>query len=101
MPVPLLFGEKLLQFIENNLRISSKKNAIEHYISQIEEFQPILSSLIKSHALAQQLIAAEEEKNIVSHETMLKKFDDAKSNYYEQEKKRNDTQQQNQSRRRR
>ena len=24
MPVPLLFGEKLLQFTENNLRISSK-----------------------------------------------------------------------------
>ena len=86
---------------DKQLTLEIKKNAIEHYISQIEEFQPILSSLIKSHALAQQLIAAEEEKNIVSHETMLKKFDDAKSNYYEQEKKRNDTQQQNHSRRRR
>ena len=86
---------------DKQLTLEIKKNAIEHYISQIEEFQPIFSSLIKSHTLAQQIIAAEEEKNIVSYEKMLKKFDDAKSNYYEQEKNRNDTQQQNHSRRRR
>ena len=85
---------------DKQLTLEIKKNAIEHYISQIEEFQPIFSSLIKSHTLAQQIIAAE-EKNIVSHETMLKKFDDAKNNYYEQEKNRNDAQQQNHSRRRR
>ena len=86
---------------DKQLTLEIKKNAIEHYISQIEEFQSILSSLIKSHALAQQIIAAEEEKNIVSYEKMLKKFDDAKSNCYEHEKNRNDTQQQNHSRRRR
>ena len=47
---------------DKQLTLEIKKNAIEHYISQIEEFQPIFSSLIKSHTLAQQIIAAEEEK---------------------------------------
>ena len=74
-----------------------KKDAIEHYISQIEEFQPILSSLIKSHALAQQLLAEEKERKIVSHKEMLEKFDDIKNSYYEQEKQKDDTQSQNHS----
>ena len=91
--------EKLQKTIEDKQStVEIKKSTIEGYISQIEKFRPIFTSLVKSYALAQQLLAEEKERKIVSHETMLKKFDDTKNSYYEQEnQKKDDTQSQNHS----